>query len=172
MGYKRDKYEIKQHIKYLKSKFKFKGVLHFTDFSNLKTILGQGYLYSRNHCVNSNINFIDGANHEVLDKASEYVHNCVRFYYRGKTPTLYDNEGIKLKQYCDKTHIPIPVYLLFDEELLYLSNTEFSNGNATNSEIGNTASFLKIWIGMQFFIKLGLKQMKEITLLINDMQNY
>lgn len=79
----------------------------------------------------------------MLDKASEYVHNCVRFYYRGKTPTLYENEGIKLIEHCDEMHIPIPVYMLFDEKLLYLDNTEFSNGNATNSERGNTAFFFK-----------------------------
>lgn len=143
MGYKRDMVEIKECVKYLKTNFSFKGVLHFTDFSNLKTIFEQGYLFSRKHCENENINFVDGANHDVLDKAEEHVHNCVRFYYRGNTPTLYDNEGIKLKEYCNDTHIPIPVYLLFDEELLYLDSTEFSNGNATNSPRGNTAYFLK-----------------------------
>lgn len=143
MGYKKDYKEIVKYVKCLKRKYKFKGLLHFTDFSNLKTILDEGYLYSRNHCENNNISFVDGANHSVLDKASECVQDCVRFYYRGKTPTLYENEGIKLKEYCDEIHIPIPVYLLFDEKLLYLDNTEFSNGNATNSEIGNTASFFE-----------------------------
>lgn len=32
---------------------------------------------------------------------------------------------------------------MFDEELIYLDYTEFSNGNATNSEIGNTAEFFR-----------------------------
>lgn len=143
MGYKNDVKEIKGCVEYLKAHFKFRGLLHFTDFLNLKTILDQGYLYSRDYCEHNVKCFVDGANHSVLDKADEDVHRAVRFYYRGKTPTLYNNEGIKLKEYCNSIHLPIPVYLLFDEELIYLDNTQFTNGNATNSERGNTADFFR-----------------------------
>lgn len=141
MGYKTDTDEIRKQVKYLKEKYNFDGVLHFTDFLNFKRFLEEGYLYSRNDCKKKGINFIDGANHSVIDRASSNIHNCVRFYYRSKTPTLYDNEGIKLKDYCNEIHIPIPVYLLFDEELLYLDDSAFTDGNATNSEIGSTAVF-------------------------------
>lgn len=141
MGYKVDERELRKQVSNLRKLYNFRGLLHFTDFSNLKRILKEGYLYSRNQCINKNIKFIDGADHHVLNKATNHVHNCVRFYYRGKTPTLYNNEGIKLKEYCDKVHIPTPVFLLFDEELIYLDYTEFSNGNATKSDIGNTAEF-------------------------------
>lgn len=41
MGYKNDVKEIKGYVKYLKTHFKFRGLLHFTDFLNLKTILKQ-----------------------------------------------------------------------------------------------------------------------------------
>lgn len=143
MGYKRDFNEIKQQVKYLNERFGFKGLLHFTDFTNLKTIFEQGYLYSRYYCENNIKSFVDGANHEVLNLADEDVHKAVRFYYRGKSPTLYNNEGIKLKEHCNQIHLPIPVYLLFDEELIYLDNTKFTNGNATNSEKGNSALFFK-----------------------------
>ena len=76
------------------------------DFSKIKNIclLGDGGSWVKS-----------GANELCLE-----TNNCVRFYYRGKTPTLYNNEGIKLKKYCDKVHIPTPVFLLFDEELIYL----------------------------------------------------
>lgn len=141
MAYKNDYKKIKEYAKQLKDKYNFKGLLHFTDFSNLEDILKGGYLRSRSECERRGIKFKDGANHEVLDKADEYVHNCVRFYYRGSTPTLYKNEGIKLSKYCDSVHVPIPVYLLFDKELLYLDNTYFTNGNATNSDIGNNYDF-------------------------------
>ncbi|MEG2867886.1 MAG: DarT ssDNA thymidine ADP-ribosyltransferase family protein [Terrisporobacter sp.] len=141
MGYKKDWGKIKEHVEKLKQEHKFKGLYHFTDFTNLRNVFDSGYLYSRNDCRRNNIEFVDGANHDVLDKAPNDVHEKVRFYYRGKTPTLYDNEGVKLEQYCDEVHIPMPVYLLFDEELLYLDDTEFSNGNATTSNIGSTANF-------------------------------
>ena len=42
--------------------------------------------------------------------------------------TLYRNEGIKVDG--SHPHIPIPVYLLFDEEILYLDYTVFADGNA------------------------------------------
>ena len=141
MGYKVDEKELRKQVSILKRLYDFRGLLHFTDFSNLKYIFKEGYLYSRTYCENNRINFIDGAAKSVLSKATDYVHDCVRFYYRGKTPTLYNNEGIKLKKYCNKVHIPTPVFLLFDEELIYLDYTEFSDGNATKSEIGNTAEF-------------------------------
>lgn len=141
MKYKEDYEKIKIYIRKLKEQYGFKGLFHFTDFSNLKTIFKNGYLYSRSKCEQDEIDFKDGANHSVLEKADDYVHKCVRFYYREKTPTLYKNEGIKLLKYCNSIHIPIPVYLLFDEELLYLKNTVFTNGNATNSERGCNYNF-------------------------------
>lgn len=141
MKYKIDAREIRDFVETLKERYGFAGLMHFTDFSNLKMIFDKGYLYSRSYCENNNISFTDGANHEVLNIASDDIHQCVRFYYRGSTPTLYHNEGIKLQCYCNQVHIPIPVYLMFDEELLYLDNTMFSDGNATTSEIGNSADF-------------------------------
>lgn len=141
MPNKKDNVFIRNQVNLLRDRYNFKGLLHFTDFSNLSKILDDGYLRSRNECERMGIDFIDGANHSVLDRADDYIHNCVRFYYRGSTPTLYKNEGVKLKQYCESIHIPIPVYLLFDEELLYLDNTYFTNGNATNSERGNDYEF-------------------------------
>jgi len=141
MKYKIDASEIRSFVESLKELYGFDGLMHFTDFKNLKMIFDRGYLYSRSYCKNNNISFTDGANHDVLDIASNDIHQCVRFYYRGSTPTLYNNEGIKLQYYCNQVHIPIPVYLIFDEELLYLENTMFSNGNATTSEIGKSADF-------------------------------
>lgn len=141
MGNKVDINNLQRQVNYLKERYRFKGVLHFTDFSNLESIFKEGFLHSRTYCENNGIDFIDGAEHSVLDKASNYVHDCVRFYYRGKSPTLYNNEGIKLKEYCDEVHIPTPVFLLFSEDLIYFNTTEFSDGNATNSSIGNDSEF-------------------------------
>lgn len=64
------------------------------------------------------------------------VKECVRFYYRSKTPTLYNNEGIKLKEYIDNSpHLPIPVCLVFDEELIYLDTTIFTDRNSGCSDV-------------------------------------
>ncbi len=133
--------EIKLKINELKEKYNFQGLWHFTDFTNLKSIFRAGELSGRKLCLDNNMQFLDGANSEIINKANEFVHSCTRFYYRPKTPTLYDNEGIKPIQYSSKIHIPRPVYLLFSEELIYDNDTLFSNGNATNSPIDNTIEF-------------------------------
>lgn len=139
--FKKDFILLQNYVQNLQATYRFAGLYHFTDFSNLDAIFKNGYLLSRTQCINQGINFLDGANEGVLNNACEYVHNCVRFYYREKTPTLYNNEGIKRKPYCNNIHIPIPVYLLFNENLIYLNTTKFSNGNATNSNIGDDFNF-------------------------------
>lgn len=132
---------IKLIVEDLKRKYNFKGLWHFTDFSNLQSIFKEGELSSRQACKDKKIKFLDGANQEIISQASDIIHSCTRFYYRPQTPTLYVNEGIKQIGFCGEVHIPIPVYLLFSENLIYDSNTYFSNGNATNSELGDDADF-------------------------------
>lgn len=140
-NYKEDFIKFKPIVENLKRSYGFQGLWHFTDFTNLKSIFKEGKLSSRKICEDNKIAFVDGANHDVLNRASKSVHSCTRFYYRPKTPTLYDNEGIKPLEYLQKVHVPRPVYLLFSEELIYDKYTMFSNGNATNSPIDNTAEF-------------------------------
>ena len=139
--YKKDLVDFKGIVENLKKIYKFQGLWHFTDFTNLESIFNAGELSSRKMCKDNNILFLDGANHDVINRATELVHSCTRFYYRPKTPTLYDNEGIKPLDYLKEVHVPRPVYLLFSEEIIYDKDTMFSNGNATNSRIGNTAEF-------------------------------
>ncbi len=124
---------FRKFIDILKQKYNFKGLWHFTDFSNLQSIFQDKKLSSRIHCQNNKIKFLDGASHDVLGITSNDVKNKVRFYYRCSTPTLFANEGIKKELYCNSTHIPRPVYFLFDEELIYLTSTNFTDGNASAS---------------------------------------
>lgn len=140
-NYKKDIIKFKSIVETLKETYKFQGLWHFTDFTNLESIFSAGELSSRKMCNDNNVAFLDGANHDVINRATEFVHSCTRFYYRPKTPTLYDNEGIKPLDYLEEVHIPRPVYLIFSEELIYDKDTMFSNGNATNSPIDNTAEF-------------------------------
>lgn len=135
--------KFKIMVNELKEKYRFQGLWHFTDFTNLQSIFDAGELLSRKMCIDNNMTFLDGANHDVVNRANEFVHSCTRFYYRPKTPTLYDNEGIKPIDYSNRVHIPRPVYLLFSEDIIYDNDTMFSNGNATNSSIGNTVEFFR-----------------------------
>ncbi|HCT64529.1 MAG TPA: hypothetical protein DIC60_04580 [Lachnospiraceae bacterium] len=139
--YKKDVIKFNSIVEILKETYKFQGLWHFTDFTNLESIFNAGELSSRKICDDNSVAFLDGANHDVINRATEFVHSCTRFYYRPKTPTLYDNEGIKPFDYLQEVHIPRPVYLIFSEELIYDKDTIFSNGNATNSPINNTAEF-------------------------------
>ncbi|WP_347352422.1 DarT ssDNA thymidine ADP-ribosyltransferase family protein [Acetoanaerobium noterae] len=125
---KRDHSAIRKTVSQLKKVYDFKGPLHFTDFLNLASINKLGSIYSRHFCQDQNVEFYDAADQEVIHKTIIDVQNCVRFYYKEKTMTLYRNEGIK--EDGSNPHVPIPVYLLFDEEILYLDHTIFTDGNA------------------------------------------
>lgn len=129
--YKDNHLMFKVKAKQLKQRYGFDGLYHYTDFSNLKSIFNSGYLKSRNECEYNYISFVDGASKSVLYNTSVHVKECVRFYYRPKPPTLYNNECIKLKEYKDSSpHLPIPVCLVFDEELIYLDTTMFTDRNS------------------------------------------
>ena len=104
---------IEKQIEELEDNYGFDGIVHFTDFSNLESILYNRYLYSREYCNRNNLDFKDIANQEIINDTENYIKNCVRFYYTYKSMTLYRTEGIKLDS--NESHIPIPVYLLFDE---------------------------------------------------------
>jgi len=125
---KTDHNQIRRTVKRLRRDYGFKGPLHFTDFLNLESIINLGYIYSRNFCNDRDIKFNDVADQEVIRHTKLDVQNCARFYYKEKTMTLYRNEGIK--EDGSFPHVPIPVYLLFDEEILYLDHTIFADGNA------------------------------------------
>ncbi|WAM37254.1 DarT ssDNA thymidine ADP-ribosyltransferase family protein [Caldicellulosiruptor acetigenus] len=145
-GYKPAYFMFKTFIEQLRQKYKNFGIYHYTDFTNLESIFKEGFLYSRVDCVKKGLQFTDGADHDVLSIAPDDVKNKVRFYFRPNTPTLFENEGIKLPAYIGKAHMPIPVCLLFDDELILLDTTEFSNGNATSikyTQIGSTYAFFK-----------------------------
>lgn len=125
---KPDSDQIRRFVEDLKRNHNFKGPLHFTDFSNLASIMNQRRIYSRSYCQVQNINFRDVADREVIKNTRLDVKDCVRFYYKEKTMTLYRNEGIK--EDGALPHVPIPVYLLFDEEIMCLNCTVFTDGNA------------------------------------------
>ncbi|MGD9569557.1 MAG: DarT ssDNA thymidine ADP-ribosyltransferase family protein [Sedimentibacter sp.] len=115
---KEDSEKIRGKVKKLKDTYNFRGPLHFTDFSNLNSIISIGYLCSRNLCYANNIEFHDALDEEAIENISSKVRDYTRLYYVGKN----NHEAMQ--------HINIPVYLLFDEELLYLDLAAYTNGSA------------------------------------------
>ena len=138
---KKDHGQIRQAVENLRGTYGFKGPLHFTDFTNLQSIKSSGVICSRNYCHDNKIDFYDVADQGVIKHTSIDVQNCTRFYYKEKTMTLYVNEGIK--EDGANPHIPIPVYLLLDEEIIYLDDTIFTDGNAgsQNTKFGDDCEF-------------------------------
>ena len=113
---------------YLLSNNGCEGLFHMTDIKNLNRILKDGMLYSRLNPRNSNL--IDSANPNVIQHTKEEFKNYVRFYFKEKTPTYYNMEGILLEK--TQGHIPIPCLLIFSLEATKLKHSRFSDGNVSS----------------------------------------
>lgn len=103
---------------------------HHTDLENFIEIMRGGKLFSRRKVISEG-EFKDGAENSIVDKTPEFVKNCVRFYYKEKTPTFYRNEGVfKVDRTSEQGNVPVPVAMLFSESLLFHSGVAFTDGNA------------------------------------------
>lgn len=115
--------KIRETVKKLKDTYNFRGPLHFTDFSNLNSIISIGYLGSRDLCYANNIDFYDALDEESINNMPGKVKGSTRFYY------------VEKNNYDVMQRLNIPVYLLFNEEILYLDLAIYTDGNA---ELNNT----------------------------------
>jgi len=103
---------------------------HFTDIGNLPNILDSGYIYSRKYMEEKGAAFINGANPEIIEHTTNKFKNYARLYFRPKTPTLFNNEGIRPLEERGIAHCPIPIYLFFDSiGIISRDDVEFSNGS-------------------------------------------
>jgi ssDNA thymidine ADP-ribosyltransferase, DarT len=100
----------------------------FTDVDNLPPIFGAGALFSRNKAVEAGLLKSDCASPSVLGNTQPWVRDYVRLYFAPKTPMLYHVEGIK-RSPDDWPECPIPVYLVFDPQVLILPEVKISDGN-------------------------------------------
>ena len=117
------------------------GLYHFTDLSNLKSILDSEALLSRIKLKENGIfkKVVDSASNEII-KRRESVYlangrnlsNYVPLYFARKSPMLYVTEGIK-----DNTdrypHTTRPVYLTFDPVVITQKGTLIADGNASST---------------------------------------
>ena len=104
------------------------GLFHMTDIMNLKKIIHDEKLYSRLHPKNQSV--IDSANPHVIQHTNDKYKQFVRFYYKEKTPTYYNMEGI-LKEKT-QGHIPIPCLLIFNLDITKLQPSRLANGNVSS----------------------------------------
>lgn len=110
------------------------------------SILKNGRLYSREKCLELGLLKHDAANPGIISQTT-HAHRFVRLYFGPRTPTQYQNEGIRPKAALrsEGAHCPVPVFLLFDlPELLSMRGVSFTNGNLARGEcqLGHTAVFL------------------------------
>jgi len=116
-----------------------KFIFHFSDISNITSILNSGKLYSRNKAISLNLMNNDNASDEVIGNTGLNAKDFVRFYFGTGTPTQFHNEGFKAKDKIkNNAHCPLPIFLLFDFiKLLSKDNSHFSSGNiaAINADL-------------------------------------
>lgn len=111
-------------LEILNEKANFEGFLHFTDLKNMKSIISCKSLFCRDKVRDMLKN--DAADHEVLEHTSLEIMKYVRFFYKERTPTCYINEGIKSQE--SPAHMPIPVLMVFDKNIIFHDNIAFLNG--------------------------------------------
>ena len=112
---------------------------------NAAQILNSGRVLSRARAERSRVIVHDSASHEHVGQLTGQQRDCVRLYFRPRTPTQYANEGIRptRKIKYDGAHMPVPVYLLFSVKLLECVGIEFTRGRlAIATETGGSYEFL------------------------------
>ncbi len=100
---------------------------HFTDLQNAISIIEQGKIFSREKAASEHLMANDNASQDVINQTDIEVTKCVRFYFRPKTPTQYNNEGFRNSSTITElnAHCPFPVFFLFDLEKLLTNKTTF-----------------------------------------------
>ena len=125
----------------------FEGFHHYTDFKNFIRIMKEKKLYSRTEAETKGFLQTDAAENAVIAKTDSFVKDKVRFYYKEDTPTLYRNEGIRHDDDFGKdehnAHMPIPVLLLFEKDLIFEPGVYLTNGGCGSIYTQKTNDFNK-----------------------------
>ncbi|HHY57628.1 MAG TPA: DUF4433 domain-containing protein, partial [Chloroflexi bacterium] len=124
---------------------------HYTDIRNAVSILQDGQLYSRLQAEGQGKMAVSSGSHEVLAGTDVNILDCVRLYFRPKTPTQFWAEGVHSQSSLSQSkfpdaHCPVPVFLLFDlATVLGLPDSLFSDRGlgARNYRLGSTLADLQ-----------------------------
>ena len=110
-------------------------------------ILNCGAIYSRRRAERGGVLNHDSASASVIEHSPEWCKQCVRLYFRPKTPTEHESEGFRPPtQLPWGAHRPMPVVFVFDAiPILTADSTVFTDGNAGRGrhQRGTDAAFLK-----------------------------
>lgn len=110
-------------------------LFHYTDIQNAVSIIIDGFLYCRAFAEDNNKLHVNSGSASVLNGTYAKYKNCVRLYFRPKTPTQFYAEGIKSRQFLSTSrfpdaHCPIMVFFLFNaSDVLTKLDCEYSDGN-------------------------------------------
>ncbi len=108
-------------------------VFHYTDITNAVKVLSAGCLYSRKHLEDRGELVVSSGSARVLAGTDATIKDCVRLFFRPKTPTQYYAEGIYSKSALARSrfpdaHCPVPIFFLFDAvEILSRIDCYFSD---------------------------------------------
>lgn len=116
------------------------------DVRAVASVLEKGAIYSRNRAIELKLLDHDAASPAVIDQSPDWIKQCVRLYFRPRTPTEYRSEGFRPAAALPMgAHRPMPVVLVFDSiPILTADNSLFTNGNAAAWGVkrGGTIEFL------------------------------
>lgn len=106
-------------------------LFHCTELHNAVNILRVGALLSRTEAQAANLMAEDIAAPVIIERTPPKWQNHVRLYFRPRTPTQYQNEGIRPQSAMPYgAQCAIPIYFLFDAvAVLTRQDTLFTDGN-------------------------------------------
>lgn len=111
-------------------------LFHVTDVRNAASILADGALLSRTGAIEAGRMAIGNASQDVIDQTPEWVHSYARLFFRPKTPTFHNNEGIRVGAVGERgSHCAVPIAFLFDAaSVISLPKTKMSDGSMANRQ--------------------------------------
>jgi hypothetical protein len=123
-------------------------LFHVTDIQNAASILSRGEILSRKEATRLRIMTNDNAAPEIIAATAPEYLDAVRLYFRPRTPTAYNNEGIRPQRFWVRdAHCPIPVmFVLKAEPILVREGVRFSDGSLARhgqARVGDSAAFLR-----------------------------
>ncbi|WP_342415607.1 DarT ssDNA thymidine ADP-ribosyltransferase family protein [Paenibacillus sp. FSL R10-2782] len=123
-------------------------LFHFTDIKNAAKILSYGKLLSRDRITLIGDMENENASPEVINNTVSKWKKYVRFYFRPRTPTQFNNEGFRPinERLLGGAHCPMPIFFIFHSlPLIALEDSQFSYGSLAShgTETYNTIEKFK-----------------------------
>ncbi|HWW61943.1 MAG TPA: DarT ssDNA thymidine ADP-ribosyltransferase family protein, partial [Thermoanaerobaculia bacterium] len=141
MTSKADADEIAAFARGLASKLSLRGqraswplhLFRVDDVRAAASILNRGVLYPRSRAERAGLLTHDSAAPGVIEHTPDWCKDCVRLYFRPRTPTEYRSEGFRPRdQITMRAHRPVPVVFVFDSlPIITAPGTTFTEGNAS-----------------------------------------